>query len=384
MVVATFKRKVFYLGGFDPRGARFYHDLTATQVAAHNAAGGRPALVMGARRKCGSDGAWDVSAQDGSFVSEFRFLVWDDLVRAHWIKGALPLLRHMAGTYWRFWRTSDWSITGDIPAGSKFTLVYPGASMAILPLVCVLLFWAILVGPLHLVGLGMWWGLVPALAAGLIVGLEAVKRIHSMWLLRFIIFNDMLARDATAPDLQERLDRFAASIAEALDSVDAVDEVLFVTHSNGSILSMPVMARLLEKRGGVLPERFSLVTLGSSIPLLGIRRDAVRYHADCDRVAAGMFRWLDIGSLTDGASIPLVAPLLGRSIERPQGLIQLSPRWFRYCDPASYRLRRRDKYLTHFDYLRRLDRPSPLDYLGLTCTARPLAESIAAFEAENA
>jgi hypothetical protein len=43
----------------------------------------------------------------------------------------------------------------------------------------------------------------------------------------------------------------------------------------------------------------------------------------------------------------------------------------------------RDKYLTHFDYLRRLDRPSPLDYLGLTASPRPLAASIAAFATER-
>jgi hypothetical protein len=50
----------------------------------------------------------------------------------------------------------------------------------------------------------------------------------------------------------------------------------------------------------------------------------------------------------------------------------------RVLQPATA-ARRKDKYLTHFDYLRRLDRPSPLDYLGLTCSGQPLAANIAAF-----
>lgn len=36
--------------------------------------------------------------------------------------------------------------------------------------------------------------------------------------------------------------------------------------------------------------------------------------------------------------------------------------------------------MTHFDYLRRLDHPSPLDYLGLVASLRPLAASVAEFE----
>jgi hypothetical protein len=178
-----------------------------------------------------------------------------------------------------------------------------------------------------------------------------------------------------------RLDEFAATIAASLD--EDYDEVLLVTHSNGSILAMPVMARLLELRGGELPEHFSLVTLGGSIPLVGFRRDARAFHAVLDRVGAASFRWLDIGSITDGASIPLVNPCLSRPVGPPPGLKQLSPRWHRYCDPATYQARRADKYLTHFDYLRRLDRPSALDYIGLTCEPRPLAQSIAAFEADH-
>jgi hypothetical protein len=213
------------------------------------------------------------------------------------------------------------------------------------------------------------------------LGLAQVERSNGLWLLRFILFNDLLARGRTDATLAARLDEFAATISASL--AEDWDEVLLVTHSNGSILAMPVIARLLELQQGELPDHFSLVTLGGSIPLVGFRRDAGAFHVDLDRVATANFRWLDLGSITDGASIPLVNPCLTRPVGPPPGLIQLSPRWHRYCDPATYAARRADKYLTHFDYLRRLDKPSALDYIGLTCTPRPLAESIAAFGREN-
>ena len=323
-----------------------------------------------------------MTRSDGAGFTQFQFLAWDDIVRLHWPKGGLNLVGRMLAAYWRYLTQGRWRETGSVPRGSKIALIFPGmvlgrAALKIMALACLILI------PLFLWLHWPWpLALLPAAAIGIGVSLAQVERSNALWLLRFILFNDMLARERTEPVLAGRLDEFAARISACLD--EDWDEVLLVTHSNGSILAMPVMARLLALRGGNLPEHFSLVTLGGSIPLVGFRRDARAFHIDLDRVASAKFRWLDIGSLTDGASIPLVNPCLTRPVGPPPGLIQLSPRWHRYCDPATYAARRADKYLTHFDYLRRLDTPSPLDYIGLTCAPRPLTDAIAAFEAENA
>ncbi len=384
--MSPFKRKVLHLGGFDPRGARFYHQLLGEQVERANAiatARNDPLqLELTPRRRAGHDAAWDVLRSDFACHTEFQFLAWDDVVRMHWPKGAVPLVTKMLAAYWRYATQGRWSETSSVPRGSKIALIFPGMMVARMALEITGLAW---------LGLGLlfyllhWqWplALIPAAAVGIVVGLALVERSHSLWLLRFILFNDMLARERTDPALEKRLDEFAATISACLDQ--DWDEVLLVTHSNGSILAMPVMDRLLALRGGALPDNFSLVTLGGSIPLVGFRRDARAFHAVLDRVAAARFRWLDIGSITDGASIPLVNPCLTRPAGPPPGLIQLSPRWHRYCDPDTYAARRADKYLTHFDYLRRLDKPSALDYIGLTCSPRALLQSIAAFEEQNA
>ncbi|MFT3965475.1 MAG: hypothetical protein QM690_06305 [Sphingobium sp.] len=369
-----FKRKVLYLGGFDPRGARFYHWLCAEQIAKLD---GTETADITPPRRSGGTVRWSVRDAAGTYLTETEFLVWDDVVREHWIKGGFALLAHGARAYWNFVRRIDWPMSRPVPRGSKFTLFYPGGSMLLAPLLIMAA-----LGSLLALLLPAPIAFPLALAAGIGATPFILRRIHSLWLMRFIIFNDLLARDATSPALAERLVRFTGRIDAALDE-EEWDEVLFLTHSNGAMLAVPILAALLERRGGVLPEHFSMVTLGGMIQLIACRRDAASFRGQLDRLAAGRYRWLDIGSMTDGASIPLVDPCIGRPVARPPGLIQLSPRWFRYCDPATYAKRRRDKYETHFDYLRRLDRPSPLDYVGLTCGARPLGHSIAAFEAEN-
>lgn len=375
--MTTFKRKVFYLGGFDPRGARFYHNLFAEQVAAHNSASPEAPLSVSGRSRQGQNVSWSATDEAGTVETRFEFLVWDDLVRRHWVKQPLSLLWQDIRTNWNMLRRLDRRLAMQWPRGSRFTLFYPGLTFIGVPVALMLVAWLVLrpwlAGPFA-AGL--------ALVAGFGLAIHLLRKMHSIWLLRFVIFNDLLARRRTVPELDQRLEAFADAIATAFG--EDWDEVLFVTHSNGSILAVPVMARLLDRHGGALPAHFALVTLGCCIQLLAARRDATWYRALLEPVSTGRFAWLDIGSKTDGACAPLVDPCQGMAVSRPAGLVQLSPRWFRYCDPATYRRRRRDKYNTHFDYLRRLDRASPLDYLGLTCAARPLAASIARFEAENA
>ena len=378
-----FARKVFYLAGFDPRGARFYHQLLAEQASAAG-------VTVSARRRVEGDVAWDIT--DGaSFTTAYRFLAWDDIVRAHWPKGPLAVARGTLGAYRGFLAHLDRKLAMKWPWGSRFTLFYPGATMVGVPLVVAL----VVAGVLALVvafalpvGVPAAWrvagvaGLTLAITAGVTVWL--LHKMHSMWLLRFIIFNHLLAGRQTSSELDARLDTFADTIAAAIRAAPPGEEVLLVTHSNGSILAVPLMARLLARFGGTMPAHFALVTLGCCIPLLAAHRGAGWFHLLLDEVGQGDFRWVDIGSPTDGACAPLVAPLQGRAIERPAGLRQFSPRWFRYADPATYKARRADKYNTHFDYLRRMETPSPLDYLSLTCSAMPLDACVAAFEAENA
>ncbi|NOW47916.1 hypothetical protein FHW96_004100 [Novosphingobium sp. SG751A] len=362
----AFKRKIFYLPGYDPRGSRHYHAILAEEAAKDGA------LNLSRRRRAGANVVWTLERGDGAASGAHEFLVWDDIVRATWAKHPPALLRQGIRTYWHLCRHLDWRLARRWPRAGWVTLFAPGVLFIALPMLFSLGLWG-------LAGRG-WLAFPVALGLGWVLAMELQKRLHSLWLLRFVIFSTIVSRQE-APGLEDRLDRFAERIVAALD--EDWDEVLLIAHSAGTILSMMVMARLLARRGGAMPDHFAVVTLGSVVQLIACRGDAAWFGADLDAVAAGDFRWLDIASVTDGACVPLVAPCLGRAKEAPERLVQITPRWFAYCDPAHYARRRRDKYQTHFDYLRRLDRASPVDYLGLVASARPIAQSIAAFEAQR-
>jgi hypothetical protein len=370
--MAQFKRKLFYFGGFDPRGARHYHGILAQEIARQNA------MTLGPRRGQGDDAAWVISTPD--CACEEVFLQWDDIVRAHWVRSPLMVWARAMVAYWGFIARLDWRIGRHFARGSLLAFYFPGVAMiALVPMAGVLAA-AVLA---DIAGLAVWLAGVVGLGVVvmLVLGLLALWRLHGFWLLRFAIFNDAYLRGRIGPALDQRLDRFARTIARALEQGE--EEVLLVTHSNGSILAMPVVDRLLAHFGGRLPDHFALVTLGGSIPLMGARRDAGHLRDAFDRVAQAHLTWLDLASPTDGACLPRLAPFAGRAKVAPSGFIQMNPLWYRYCAAETYKARRRDKYRTHFDYLRRMDRASPLDFLSLATAARPLSASIEAFRDEH-
>ena len=374
--MTAFKRKIFYLSGFDPRGARFYHQLYSEQAEIYTANGGH-AVSVGERERTGKGNSrWTIQDTASDAETELIFLGWDDVIRSHWVKNPLTLLGRSLCAYWHFTRNMNWDRTWRFPRGSLIAFYYPGASAILLPVLFGLILW-LLFGFL----LDFPWDIAAAAITAIAVAAVIVRKIESFWLLRFIIFNDSLARSDADPTIEQRLDEMAATIHAALG--EPVDELLFVTHSNGSIMAVPIMARLLELNGGHMPRNFALMTLGSCIPLIGCRRDSARFHSKLETLAKGDFLWLDIGSITDGACIALIDPCGSCQTDARPNLHILSPRWFKYCDPATYDTRRRNKYEVHFEYLRTFDRISPLDYIGVTSGGRPLAQSIEAFKAEN-
>ena len=133
--MAFFKRRLFYFGGFDPRGARHYHALAAQQVAQEAA---RDAgMTISPRRAHGGDVAWTIATSD--CVCEEVFLQWDDIVRAHWVRGPLMVWARAMVAYWGFIARLDWRIGRHFARGSLLAFYGPGVAMiALAPLVLVM------------------------------------------------------------------------------------------------------------------------------------------------------------------------------------------------------------------------------------------------------
>lgn len=370
-----FKRKVFYLGGFDPRGVRFYHQLYRDQAARHGALTG-DALDVSARR-AGAAGstvsaAWTVSNPAAGVETDYEYLRWEDLVGKVWIRNPLNLAWRAARAYAGHARHMDFRRMRRLRKGPVITILYPPVLAVLIPLLLALVP-ALLLSLL----LPFWAGALVGIAISAALSGRILAKLVVPWLLRFMTYHGALAAEGPGDALDERLDRFAANIAQALDG--DWDEVQLVTHSAGTILGMRLMRRLIALRGEDLPDHFVMVGVGQVVPVIALRRDATWYHDDLRALADKVFRYVDLSSPPDGAAYFDVNPFLLVADRYAARVDMLSPRFHLFYDPENHNKGWSNKYEAHFDYLRVGDRLSPVDFISLTAGRRTVDEAVAAF-----
>lgn len=379
------RRCVFYLSGFDPKGAAHYHALYREQAAAQHAHGGLP-LEVGARRRLpDGNSAWSVEAEeDGQRVqTHYEFMRWDHVVRAHWPRHKLQLwrdvlvasvfnLRH--GAWWRMFR-------GCWPPAVALILPF-GVVCALLLAVPVL---AILAGWSAWRASGTWWMALPAIALvwSALWWLERRMdaRFGMYWLMRSYAFTRLQAMGRT-PELESVLDAHARKLAQRLEQ-GGDDEVLVVGHSSGAIMAALVTARALRLlQGRPAPAALALLTLGQCIPLLATLPAARQFRAELAGLGrAPGLHWIDFSAPPDASCFPLWDPLGEPDVlgaQAPAGRPKLlSPRFAQRFEPADYQALRRDKFRMHFQYLMAAPRPGDYDYFRITAGARTLQERYA-------
>ncbi len=369
-----FKRKVFYLGGFDPRGVRFYHQLYREQAIVHERLTGEHIVVTGRHAGPASSAIWTVHNEAAAVDTEFEFLRWEDLIGKVWIRNPALLAWRSIATYWGHARFMDFRRMLTLRRGPVVTILYPPVLGILIPL-AIALFAGLLLGLLL-----PWWVAAPVgLAIGVLASGRLLAKLVVPWLLRFMYFNHRLAAGGLGPELDARMDQFAARIAAELDGPQG--ETLFVTHSNGTIFAMTLMRRILALRGGKVPDNFTLVTLGQCIPVIALRADAHWYHADLRALSDQHFRLIDISSPPDGAAYFDVHPIKLVSESCTPDVELLSPRFHRFYDPENYHIGWSNKYQAHFDYLRVGDRISPLDFISLTAGRQTIGQAVLQFKA---
>ena len=310
------QRRVYFLSGFDPRGAAFYYRLFAGQLQTYASREGRD-LQIG-RRRWQPDpllSAWQVQERDpglpaGSLPLEVCFLHWDDIARQNWPKNPLRLIWDGVGIY-------GWYVLGGgllwigrlapaVALGGLWPLLFFG-------------FWLVLAltaaggvatwlqamaglvvgGPVGLaMGLAMGGVLAIALA---VLGWKLAERIGVVWLFRSIRFTHRLAR-ARETRLRQRLEALAGRIL-ALEEHNPAAEVLLVGHSSGSFVMAMLAAQLRREpawgKSG-LAQRLRLLSLGQNLANLGVHRQATGFHADLQLLAQEpRLPWLDVTSEDD-------------------------------------------------------------------------------------
>lgn len=374
--MAGFKRKVFYVGGFDPRGVRFYHQLANEQTRRYAVRTGEDVTVSTRAKGSPVRSDWIIRNEPLDVTTDYSFLRWEDIVRSAWVKDPFSLAIRAFRAYRDNIRHLDFATGRTLGKGPLITLFYPPIFMILLPVFIAL--------PIALIA-AIWLPGIVALLIGLVAGVGLARpfliRMHAPWLLRFFVFNSELGGGEADPALEKRLDVFADEIVASF--AGDWDEILLLTHSNGSILGVPLMVRLLERGGGALPANFALVTMGHCIPLVACRRDAARFKDQLRQLAKHDFRWIDIGSPPDGAAYSGVNPMLLVTPDPKPRMELLSPRFHLFYDPATYHSGYHNKYEVHFDYLRTGDRVSEIDFPSLMAKPRTIEQSIVEFRANH-
>jgi hypothetical protein len=368
---AVRRRLVYYFAGFDTRSARHYHALYQEGAAAQQAVDACRYEVGPLETESDRVAAWTIGSDgpEGPVTTRYRFMAWNDIVRTHWPATPWPLLPRMPAFYLRF------AACGAL--GRTWRIARPFAWMVLAPLVQVT---AALAVSLVAAALAAWavGRLAPqatgaALAAGIAGGLGMFalgiahgERWRVFWLMRAwpFLWSWIHGR---LPEIGQRCDAFAAQVDADLGA-EAVDEVLLIGHSAGTMTALSVAARWLARRGSAGPGPVKLVTLGQVHPFFGLVPGGAWYRDEMRHVADSGMLWIDYTAPSDPLCYALVdartacgLPVLAQHRYRAK-----SSRFDRMFEPARYATLRRDFFRIHFQYLMATERPVDNSYFRMT------------------
>ena len=375
------RRLVYYLSGFDPRGARFYHQLYQSEAALQQVVDGCRYEVSGRTHDGPHATTWTVQAEAGEqrLETRYTFLGWDDIVRAHW-PGRSAAIGAMPGFYWRYmvagclgqtFRCSPrffWSLMAPIVFTAIALLLAATASLATAWLAS------------H-AGAGGWIALMLglAVAAGTVALAVAVAdRVRLPWVVRICLFTLQWGRTGPQP-FEQRWAAFADKIQRDLAAYPA-DEVLVVGHSVGAAVAVAVVERWLTLNGGQPPRPglVKLLTLGQLVPMLGLIPQAGWFRRQLAAVGEAEVPWLDYTAPSDPLSFALVDAFAACGLASPARASYRvrSARLDRMFPPAAFAPLKRDAFRIHFQYLMSTRLPVPNSYFRLTAGSDPLETQI--------
>jgi hypothetical protein len=384
------RRQVFFLSGFDPKGASHYHRIYAEQAALQGAVSGA-AYNVSKRTNCDNGNAvWTVSS--GDTETKYEYVRWDDIVRAQWPRGAWQILWSAFGVYALVLREP--SALYKIWCVARRTLValfYP----LFFGLLVAALAWAVALGVKVglsdeiiagakdrvswvlsvLAGMGVLWG-----------GFWLEQRLHTSWLVRIFRFADRYATDRVT-DLPKRWDALAEQIRTVLLNPE-IDEVLLIGFSVGSVGAVSTAARTVNLciDTPLALGKLSVLTLGHCIPLFSLMPKAHALRDELTNVGANReLFWIDFSSPSDWGSFALVNPVAicaGRNrgsiseqtVKTINPRVMMSPRFHTLFDLARYAQIKKNKRRMHMQYLMAGELPGAYDFFAMTASGMSLRQ----------
>ncbi|MCK5916983.1 MAG: hypothetical protein KAG34_01065 [Cocleimonas sp.] len=375
------KRHVFYLSGFDPRGASFYHRVFKEEAMKQSNIN-KIKVDIGARKKHSKHSQlWKIEAQDqGEYVStQYEFLCWDDIIRQHWVKSFWSIFIDFIYVSWIYITTGTLKRVANVSRTPAITGLYPAVYIAISGLLAILLCYASLAifSAFNLTWLGWLIGLI--LFSVFIYSAKIIgDRINVFWLLRIYAFTARWA-SGEIKSIDQRIEFFADKIFATLHN-NQQDEVIIVSHSVGTMLAVAIAARVTAKIDNhQVKLQLNMITLGECIPLLSLLPKAQAIKDDLAYLSSTEnLYWIDYTSPADGACFPLVDPV---KISIPEQQLRNSPlllsaRFYKLYTDAHYQKIKRNFYKMHFLYLMSHDNSGEYDLYAMIMGRCSLKERI--------
>ena len=353
------RRHAFFIAGYDPRGARFYHKLYKDEAAKQNRVNGLNIDVGPRKRGSEFESRWQVTASDdsGTIETTYHFLGWDDLVRARWPRSIFGVYADIWRWFWPLLLNGVYRHMLVISWPIFITFMYPVAFMVGHVLLAAVV--GSLAGFFASWLLGPWAGIVAGLAAAASLftfGSRLDEKFNALWLGRIGRFFADQGRGAI-PDVDRRCEAFAHIIAASAGE-EGCDEILLLGHSIGSHLALSTLARCLDLDPGFTAAgpAVSLLTLGHTIPTVTIQKWAEGLRRDLRIVAVERaISWIDMSSPIDGASLPLTDPVAASRLTQPYADEPrpklLSPRFHALFTPQGYAEVKRNFKRAHLQYM---------------------------------
>lgn len=375
----TFRRRVFYIPGYDPIHPRRYRELYRKEGTDQARFGGY-ALDLTPKTTKGPYG-WHVTGQIGGQTADadIDVLVWSDIVRDSMSNSIPATYVQLVRTAWTYIRSGALVGLMKLRKGPTIAALYPIAFLLLQLLAAVLAGWAVgaLVAAVSHWVLGL--AAFAAVTAGALRWFRSVDhKVYAYYLMHDYAFS-ALSGGASPPALETRMAEFRAAIRCAL--TQDYDEVLVVGHSSGAHLGISILADLL--RGGLPLHRpaLSFLSLGQVVPMVSFLPGAHRLRADLRYLSArDELTWVDVTAPGDGCAFALCDPVAVTGVAPPNQRWPLivSAAFTRTLSPARWKALRWRFFRLHFQYLCAFDAlpgwPGDYDYFQITAGPLTLAD----------
>jgi hypothetical protein len=374
------KRNIFYISGYDPRGARHYYHLYKKEANKQSQTTQMKLNISPRKRNLAHVQSWKIHSQTNHHQTEttYHFLEWDDIIRDNWKKSIFTLYRDLLYVMYIYLFSGHIFKYAKHSPRQMIAAFYPVVYL-LLTFVMAYYFYTFTLNLLISVGLYIPLAFLVALIAPysmMKLSLYLGDKIAVFWLLRVYTFAAHYVNDSI-PLLNERMRLFAHYIAEAINHSEQTktDEILIVSHSVGTILSVPILAKALHEVNVSL-EKVSIVTLGECIPLVSYLKKATEYREQMHTIAQQRPFWLDYTSPIDGACFPLLDFYTHSDVNVDYKPLFLSPRFHTLFSNEAYAKLRKNRYITHFIYLMAMQHTGEYDFFKITAGPFYLQETL--------